>query len=158
MANHFGLDELSYQMVGKWGAVCKCSAPVGAPGHVTQIEHHDGVSFLSHSWLIRFWESDLANPVQITMSSTSFLQSRVKYLSFMVAYYGPTGARVCAQLFSSYKLFLFMYVYKVTPHLSNKKMIFLGFLCAQGKEARFPRIHLYSSPQVSCTRRCSQTS
>jgi len=54
MANHLGLDEFVSQTVEEWDAIHECSAPVGAPGHVTQIEHHDGVSFLSHSWLIRF--------------------------------------------------------------------------------------------------------
>jgi len=157
-ANHLGLDESVSRMVGEWNVICECSTPVGAPGRVTQIEHRDDISFSRHSRLIRFWEPDLANPVRINDVIDFFLQSRVKFSFFMVAYYGPTGARVRVQSFSLYKLFLFMYVYKVTPHLSNKKKIFLGFLCAQGKEARFPRIHLYSSPQVSCTRRCSQTS
>jgi len=54
MANHLGLDELSYRMVGKWGAIHECSAPVGAPGRVMQIEHHDDISFSRHSQLIRF--------------------------------------------------------------------------------------------------------
>jgi len=54
MANHLGLDESVSQMVGEWDAVRKCSAPVGAPGCIMQIEHCDSVSFSSHSWLIRF--------------------------------------------------------------------------------------------------------
>jgi len=54
MANHLGLDESVSWTVGEWDAVHECSTPVGAPGRVTQIEHHDSVSFLSHSWLIRF--------------------------------------------------------------------------------------------------------
>jgi len=53
-ANHLGLDESVSRMVGEWDAVHECSTPVGAPGCITQIEHCDGVSFLSHSWLIRF--------------------------------------------------------------------------------------------------------
>jgi len=54
MANHLGLGKSVSQMVEEWEAVHKCSAPVGAPGCITQIEHHDGVSFSSHSQLIRF--------------------------------------------------------------------------------------------------------
>jgi len=54
MENHLGLNELIYWMVEKWGIIHECSAPVGAPGHVMKIEHHDDVSFLRHSQLIRF--------------------------------------------------------------------------------------------------------
>jgi len=43
----------------------------------------------------------------------------IKYLLFMVMSYSLASARVCAQPFSLYKLFLYMLVYKVTPHLSN---------------------------------------
>jgi len=102
-ANHLGLDELSYWMVGKWGVICKCSAPVGAPGHVTQIEHHDDISFSRHSQLTKFWQPDLANPVQINNVINFLLKSQVKYLSFMVVFYSPAGARVCMQSFSLYK-------------------------------------------------------
>jgi len=129
------------------GVIRECSAPVGAPGHITQIEHCDNISFLRHSWLIRFWEPDLANPVRITTSSTSVKGPESKFSFFMVAYYGPTGTRVHAQLFSSNKLFFFVLVYKVTPHLSNRTTSFWGF---------FPWIHQFFPPQVSCTPRCSQ--
>ena len=54
MANHLGLNELSYQMVGKWGVIHECSAPVGAPGCIMQIEHCDNISFLRHSRLTKF--------------------------------------------------------------------------------------------------------
>jgi len=54
MANHLGLNKSVSWMVGEWNIICECSAPVGAPGRVMQIEHRDGVSFSSHSWLIRF--------------------------------------------------------------------------------------------------------
>jgi len=147
MANHLGLDESVSRMVGEWDTVRECSAPVGAPGCVMQIEHHDSVSFSRHSRLIRFWEAELANLVQITTSSTSLKGPESKFSFFMVAYYGPTGTRVHAQLFSSYKLFFFVLVYKVTPHLSNGKSVFLGF---------FPWIRQFFPPQVSCTPRCSQ--
>jgi len=62
-ASHLGLDKPIYWTVEKWGIVHECSTPVRAPGHIMQIEHHDYVSFLSHSHLIRFWEANLANPV-----------------------------------------------------------------------------------------------
>jgi len=65
MANHLGLDRSVSQMVEEWDTIHECSAPVGAPGHITQIEHHDDISFLRHSWLTGFWEPDLANPVWI---------------------------------------------------------------------------------------------
>jgi len=42
----------------------------------------------------------------------------------MVVFYDPAGARVHMQPFSSYKLFLLILVYKVTPHLSNGTHIF----------------------------------
>jgi len=38
-ANHLGLDESVSRTVGEWNVVRECSAPVGAPGCVTQIEH-----------------------------------------------------------------------------------------------------------------------
>jgi len=112
-----------------------------------QIEHCDDISFSRHSRLIRFWEPDLANPVRIMTSSTSVKGPESKFYFFMVAYYGPTGARVHVQSFSLNKLFFFILVYKVTPHLSNGTSVFLGF---------FPRIREFFPPQVSCTPRCSQ--
>jgi len=86
MANHLGLDKFVSQMVGKWGVICKCSTPVGAPGHITKIEHHDNISFSRHSQLTKFWEPNLANPVWTNDVIKFFLQSWVKYLSFMVAF------------------------------------------------------------------------
>jgi len=80
-------------------------------------------------------------------SSTSVKGPESKFSFFMVVYYGPTGARVCMQLFSSYKLFLLVLVYKVSPHLLNGIMSFWGF---------FLQIHQFFPPQVSCTPRCSQ--
>jgi len=53
IANHLGLDESVSWMVEEWEAVHECSTPVGAPGHVMQIEHCDSVSFSNHFWLIR---------------------------------------------------------------------------------------------------------
>jgi len=53
-ANHLRLDKLSYWMVEEWDAIHKCSAPVGAPGCVTQIEHCDIISFSRFSQLIKF--------------------------------------------------------------------------------------------------------
>ena len=80
MASHLGLNEHNYWMVEKWGIICKCSAPVGAPGCITQIEHHDNVSFLSHSQLIGFWEANLVNLVQQMMSWSSFYGPKLSIL------------------------------------------------------------------------------
>jgi len=57
----------------------------------------------------------------------------------MVVFYGPAGARVCAQLFPLYKLFLLVLVYKVTPHLSNGTAL-SGFLSMNSSILKFSSV------------------
>jgi len=166
MANHLGLDKPSYQMVGKWGVICKCSAPVGTPGCIMQIEHHDNISFSRHSQLTRFWEPNLANPVWITMSSTSFKGPESVYLSFMVVFTVWLAQEYMCSCFLHTKYF-YLYLYIRWLPTFQMGQVLSGFLSTNSSILKFSSV-LHTKVQsdklsnyiykASCIRQVSMTS